>query len=121
MRLLKVAIQFLRYATGGVNQTFLLLDESLWFVNDGKMPPDEPLCGFRNDQCNEGGTLPRSILSVIIAVPLVVISGMAVAAAFAITRLRFASMSWQNFNRKTLPTEIEKLSNTASQVITSGL
>ncbi|OQV12270.1 Atrial natriuretic peptide receptor 1 [Hypsibius exemplaris] len=84
----KVAIQFLRYATGGANQTFLLIDPTLWFVNDGEMPPDEPRCGFRDDECREPETLPRGTLAVVVVMPLLVLLAVAGAATYAVMKLK---------------------------------
>ncbi|OQV12253.1 Atrial natriuretic peptide receptor 1 [Hypsibius exemplaris] len=41
---------------------------------DGKLPPNEPVCGFRNDKCRRDG-LSTAILTTVIVVPLLVFIG----------------------------------------------
>ncbi|OQV12268.1 Atrial natriuretic peptide receptor 1 [Hypsibius exemplaris] len=83
----ELAIKFGRLS-GTQNHTFLQVDDTLWFANGGNMPPDKPLCGFRNDECKDDGRIPRGLLAVVVVIPLLALFFMAGAAVFALIKLR---------------------------------
>ncbi|OQV12266.1 Atrial natriuretic peptide receptor 1 [Hypsibius exemplaris] len=82
-----VAIKYVRHPTSNI-QTVLQIRDTLWFTNDGAMPPDKPLCGFRNDECPNDGRLPVGMQVAVIIVPLIALTVMATAAVFAGIKLR---------------------------------
>lgn len=67
---------------------FLPVSDSLWFTSSGIFPPDEPECGFQGDKCQDDNGLPRATLAAVVVVPVLALLGMAVAAGFAIFKLR---------------------------------
>lgn len=68
---------------------FLPVSEKLWFTPDGLFPPDEPQCGFQGDKCINLSTLSVGTLVAVIVVPVLALIAMAVAAGFAVVKLRY--------------------------------
>ncbi|OQV12263.1 putative Atrial natriuretic peptide receptor 1 [Hypsibius exemplaris] len=83
----KVAVQYVRdlIVQSGNRSKFQVTERRLWFANSGVMPPDEPQCGFRDDQCQR---LSSGLLAVVIIIPLILLTGMTAAAVFAVVKLR---------------------------------
>ncbi|OQV12260.1 Atrial natriuretic peptide receptor 1 [Hypsibius exemplaris] len=70
-----------------VNDTFRIIQELKWPNALGTMPPDEPMCGFRNDQCRNDA-LSTGTLAAAIIVPIIVVLGIAAAAIYTFLKLR---------------------------------
>ena len=68
------------------NDSFQVSDEFVWFTNGGSLPPDEPSCGFENNQCKE--PLSKGILATVVVVPLLILLALCIVAGFALVKFR---------------------------------
>ncbi|OQV12275.1 Atrial natriuretic peptide receptor 1 [Hypsibius exemplaris] len=58
-----------------------------WPSAHGKLPPDEPVCGFRGERCFEE-RISSGVLALTISIPLLAVIGLGVAAIVVFLRLR---------------------------------
>lgn len=79
MLLLQIFLQYLPHAS--FNDTYRYVKDLRWPSADGKLPADEPVCGFRGDKCKEIG-MSSSTLAVAVGLPLVVFALLLVAGSF---------------------------------------
>ena len=69
------------------NDTFHVIQDFHWPNPSGMMPPDEPLCGFRNDQCKDD-RLTTGVLAAAVVVPILAVTAITGAAVYTFLKLR---------------------------------
>ncbi|GAU95873.1 hypothetical protein RvY_07412-2 [Ramazzottius varieornatus] len=74
------------------NELFRIIRPLKW--PSGQLPPNEPLCGFRNDNCRQEG-LSSSTLAIAVVIPLLVLSGLSIGAGLVFYKMWKIRM---NFN-----------------------
>ncbi|XP_055349485.1 atrial natriuretic peptide receptor 1-like [Paramacrobiotus metropolitanus] len=80
-------LQYLQHAVDGAkNATFNHVNELMWPRPGGKLPPNEPVCGFRNNKC-QTSTLSTPLLATAVVVPLVFVMCIAIGGGILFVKL----------------------------------
>ncbi|XP_055349308.1 atrial natriuretic peptide receptor 1-like isoform X2 [Paramacrobiotus metropolitanus] len=69
------------------NRTFRTVKDWHWRTWNGRLPPDEPVCGFSDEKCVDR-SLPKGAVAAAVVVPILVLTGLVTAGVFAFLRLR---------------------------------
>ncbi|XP_055340566.1 atrial natriuretic peptide receptor 1-like [Paramacrobiotus metropolitanus] len=81
----EVFLQYLQHQRGNVSK-FQYVQDIAWPSDNGKLPPDEPLCGFHGDKCQS--TLSPGVLSAAIVVPFLTVIAIGIGVAIVLIKLR---------------------------------
>lgn len=92
--MLQIFLQYLPHVAS--NDSYRYVKELHWPSADGKLPLDEPVCGFRDDKCKTTG-MPSSTLAVVVGVPLFVLALLLAASSIIFLRFWYVFQSAKRF------------------------